>query len=295
MGFPGGSLVKNLPANAWSTGDAGSILRWERCPGEDNDNPLQYSCLENPMDREAWRATVHRVSGVRHDWARNPSFLHRPYHLSLADKPNCHTITTEPNFPHKMREASLKWSHEICDFILCTELKFINSFIKLFSGSKPPLPSFAILSLLLLLQLTCCGSSPGPTKRKKRKKRNQLLIPFHKERIKLCWVVDPGCQAHSPAKQLDLTCEPSRWNISICVTREKQTVAYHEYIEGASFMISSCEQFKEKRNTGKITQSLGKAVESNWENEQAQSGARQPVLSQGQCHRRCPTDRKSVV
>lgn len=163
---------------------------------------------------------------------------------------------------------------------------FINSFIKLFSGSKPPLPSFAILSLLLLLQLTRCGSSPGPTK---RKKRNQLLIPFHKERIKLCWVVDPGCQAHSPAKQLDLTCEPSRWNISICVTREKQTVAYHEYIEGASFMISSCEQFKEKKNTGKITQSLGKAVESNWENEQAQSGARQPVLSQGQCHRRCPT------
>ena len=43
-------------------GDLGSILGLERSPGEGNGNPLQYSCLENPMDREAWRATVHRVT-----------------------------------------------------------------------------------------------------------------------------------------------------------------------------------------------------------------------------------------
>ena len=55
MGFPGGSLVKNPPANA---GDAGSIPGSGRSPGGGNGNPLQYSCLENPMDR-AWRATVH--------------------------------------------------------------------------------------------------------------------------------------------------------------------------------------------------------------------------------------------
>ena len=56
LGFPCGSVVKNLPANA---GDAGSIPEWGRSPGEGNGNPLQCSFLGNPMDRGAWRATVH--------------------------------------------------------------------------------------------------------------------------------------------------------------------------------------------------------------------------------------------
>ena len=59
MGFPGGSAVKNLSANA---GDASSVPGSERSSGEGNGNPLQYSCLGNPMDREAWRATVHGVT-----------------------------------------------------------------------------------------------------------------------------------------------------------------------------------------------------------------------------------------
>ena len=50
MGFPGGSAVKNLPANA---GDASSVPGWGRSLGGGNDNPLQYSCLGNPMDRGA--------------------------------------------------------------------------------------------------------------------------------------------------------------------------------------------------------------------------------------------------
>ena len=58
-GFPGGLVVKNPPANA---GDAGLIPGLERSPGEGNGNLLQYSCLENPMDRRTWRATVHRVA-----------------------------------------------------------------------------------------------------------------------------------------------------------------------------------------------------------------------------------------
>ena len=57
--LPGGSLVKNLPAN---TGDAGLIPGSRRYPGEGNGNPLQYSCLENSMDRGAWLATVHGVA-----------------------------------------------------------------------------------------------------------------------------------------------------------------------------------------------------------------------------------------
>jgi len=59
MGLPGGSVVKNLPANA---GDGGSISRLGRSPGEENGNPIQYSCLESPMDRGAWWATVHGVT-----------------------------------------------------------------------------------------------------------------------------------------------------------------------------------------------------------------------------------------
>ena len=50
-------MVKNLPANV-----ADLIPGSGRCPGEENGNPLQYSCLENSMDREAWRATVHGVT-----------------------------------------------------------------------------------------------------------------------------------------------------------------------------------------------------------------------------------------
>ena len=53
--------VKNLPANVGDRTDVGSIPGLGRSPGEGNGNPLQYSCLENPMDRGAWWATVHRV------------------------------------------------------------------------------------------------------------------------------------------------------------------------------------------------------------------------------------------
>ena len=54
-------MVKNSPANAGDMRELGSIPGSERSPGEGNGNPLQYPCLENPMDRRAWRATVHRV------------------------------------------------------------------------------------------------------------------------------------------------------------------------------------------------------------------------------------------
>ena len=62
MGFPGGSVVENPPANA---GDVGSFPGSGRSPREGNGNPLQYSCLENPTDKGAWWATVH---GVAKNW-----------------------------------------------------------------------------------------------------------------------------------------------------------------------------------------------------------------------------------
>ena len=61
MGFPGGSAVKNQPANA-DVRDAGSIPGLGRSPAGGHSNPLQYSCLENPMDRGVWWATVHGIT-----------------------------------------------------------------------------------------------------------------------------------------------------------------------------------------------------------------------------------------
>ena len=65
-GFSGGANRTCLPVQEkW---DLGLIPGSGRSPGDGNDNPLQSSCLENPMDREAWWATVHWVARVRHDW-----------------------------------------------------------------------------------------------------------------------------------------------------------------------------------------------------------------------------------
>ena len=67
MGLPRSIVVKNPPANAGDTKDAGSISGLGKSPGGGNGNPLQYSCLENPMDKGAWQATVH---GVLKSWTR---------------------------------------------------------------------------------------------------------------------------------------------------------------------------------------------------------------------------------
>ena len=68
--FPGGSEDK---ASACNTGDPGLIPGSGRSPGEGNGNPFQYSCLENPMDRGAWQATVHRVAK---SWTQLSDFTH---------------------------------------------------------------------------------------------------------------------------------------------------------------------------------------------------------------------------
>ena len=81
MGFPGGSEGK---ASACDAGDPGSILGSGRSPGEGNGNPLQYSCLKNPMDRGAWWATVHRVVKNR---------------TRLSDYTVTHTLTFFPRNP----------------------------------------------------------------------------------------------------------------------------------------------------------------------------------------------------
>ena len=67
MGFPGGTVVKNLPANAGNLGDAGSVPRSRRSHGGGNGNPLQYSCLENSMAEEPGGLQSMRFQRDRHN------------------------------------------------------------------------------------------------------------------------------------------------------------------------------------------------------------------------------------
>ena len=62
IGFPRWLRSKESTCNAEAAGDVGFIPGWERSPGGGHGNPLQYSCMENPMDSGAWRATVHGVA-----------------------------------------------------------------------------------------------------------------------------------------------------------------------------------------------------------------------------------------
>ena len=70
-GFPDGSVIKKPPANAGNDRDTGSIPGSAKSPGEGNGNPLQYSCLENPMERRAWQAAVH---GAAKSWTQLNDF-----------------------------------------------------------------------------------------------------------------------------------------------------------------------------------------------------------------------------
>ena len=97
-GFPGDSVVKNLPSNAGATVDAGLIPRSGRSPGIGNGNPLKYSCLGNPMDSAVWWGTVHGVTRVRHNWAPEPTQRPcRPLRLTIGVTEPC---VESPLMPH---------------------------------------------------------------------------------------------------------------------------------------------------------------------------------------------------
>ena len=87
MDFPGGSDGK---ASVYNVGDLGLIPGSGRSAGEGNGNPLQYYCLENPMDRGAWQATVH---GVAKSWTRLSNFTYLLTY-SQTDDHVCGVINT---------------------------------------------------------------------------------------------------------------------------------------------------------------------------------------------------------
>ena len=79
-------MVKNPPANAGDTRDASLIPESGRSPGGGNDNPLQYSCLGNPMDRGAWWAAVHRVAELD---MTNHVCIHTNTHICSLKNTQC--------------------------------------------------------------------------------------------------------------------------------------------------------------------------------------------------------------
>ena len=87
----GGTMVKNLPANAGDVRDAGSITGWERSPGVGDSSPIQYSCLGNPMDKGAWRTTVRRAARSRTQLSTHsqPASAVLPLH---AEALHCHRL-----------------------------------------------------------------------------------------------------------------------------------------------------------------------------------------------------------
>ena len=84
MGFPDGSVGKESACNAADSGDAAWIPWSVRSPGGGHGNPFQYSCLENPVDREGWQATVHRVTKSHIQLSMHPitSYIPSPLHPS---------------------------------------------------------------------------------------------------------------------------------------------------------------------------------------------------------------------
>ena len=76
-------VAQSVKESACNAGDLGSIPGSGRSPGEGNGNPLQYPCLENPIDRGAWQATVHRVARVGHDLATKPPNHHSCFHIYI--------------------------------------------------------------------------------------------------------------------------------------------------------------------------------------------------------------------
>ena len=84
--FPGGSVIKNLPANAGDTGDLVRSLGWEKSLGGGSSKELQYSCLENPMDRGTWRVSLwgRKVHGVADLDAIAMTMTQEAEHLFIA-------------------------------------------------------------------------------------------------------------------------------------------------------------------------------------------------------------------
>ena len=126
--FPGDTVVKDLPANAGDARDAGSILGSGRCSGEGNGNLLQYSCLENFIDRGAWQATV-RGMAKSWTWLSNWTYTHTHticYVVYLLNVSISMITVFFSRFP-LLHDSCFYFMNHNTDFI---SLKFLNTYLK---------------------------------------------------------------------------------------------------------------------------------------------------------------------
>ena len=118
--FPGGSGIKNLPAHA---GDLGLIPGWGRSPERGNGNPLQCSCLGNPMDRGAWWGTVH---GVARSWTQLSAhtLIHRSILFNtavLSRYLKVSVVKWKLNFCLYWRNQTYT-EYTVCVYVMCVSL-----------------------------------------------------------------------------------------------------------------------------------------------------------------------------
>ena len=108
--FPGGPVFKNPPANAGDIRDTGSIPGLGRSSGGGNGNPLQYSCLENPMDRGAWWAMVHRIAKswtqLKQLSTHTHPYPHSHTHICVYIYPPPHNSPDTTIFPRALQNSS---------------------------------------------------------------------------------------------------------------------------------------------------------------------------------------------
>ena len=136
-GFPDDSDGKE---SACSVGDLGSIPGSERSPGEGNDAPFQYSCLENPMHRENWRATVSGVARVAHDWATKPP---PPLPSHILNMTNCFFLVFNLFF------CLLEHDLSQVQYFFKGEEQFTDGFVCFLSG----VPQWTVVPLLVRWRL----------------------------------------------------------------------------------------------------------------------------------------------
>ena len=116
LSFPGGSVVKNSLANAGDARDVGLIPVSGRSPGEGSGNPLQYSCLEHSMDREAWQATVF---GVTKSWTQLGTHTHTHTHTHTCVCPHAHMHTRAHTHTHTHTPTCFPRNHVQSSTVCC--------------------------------------------------------------------------------------------------------------------------------------------------------------------------------
>ena len=126
LGFPGGTVVKNLPANVEGKG---LIPGFGRSPGGVNGNPLQHSCLKNPMDRGAWWATVHEIAA---NWTRLSNWAHHRPKENLSRQI---FLRQDTHTPHKNKQTNKQKPQQL-PFTIRKKKLLWKQKGKLYTGTK---------------------------------------------------------------------------------------------------------------------------------------------------------------